>query len=228
MVGITKSRPAVDADGRTGERRTDRARHRARRTQRTVAPIAAGVVLVVAVVLLLRGVGVLGSWTEIYGTGGRFVVDECTTGDGRFGTRAECAGALFFEGGDGVSSILVGPKASFGSAMPQTGAEIAAYYRAGSPGRSFPLEARPTELARVIVGLVPLIFVAGGLGCWLVGWALTRRISVADADRNPFLFPVPSRFALRPRGVRWALVGLSWFTFDRFLVGDLLGTVGLG
>lgn len=184
--------------------------------------------LAVAVLLLLRGVGVLGSWTEIYGPAGRFVVDECATASGRLATRAECSGALLIDDGDGVRSLMVGPKASFGSAMPQSGSEVDAYYRAGSPSRSFPLEARPTELARVIVGLVPLIFIVGGLGCWLIGWVLTRKISADEAQRNPFRFALPSRFALRPRGLRWAIVGLAWFAFDQFLVSDLLGTAGLG
>ena len=199
-----------------------------RRALAILAPVAVAVALVVAVVLLLRGVGVLGSWSEIYGPSGRFVVDECATGTERFAARAACSGELFIDEGSGVASLMIGPKASFGSAMPQSGAEVDAYYQAGSPGRSFPLEARPTELARVIVGLVPLVFVVGGLASWLVGWALTRRINIDEAQRNPFSFALPSRFALRPRGLRWASVGLAWFAFDQLLVGDLLGTAGLG
>ncbi|MGI9614767.1 MAG: hypothetical protein ACR2QO_17785 [Acidimicrobiales bacterium] len=195
---------------------------------RALWPVAAGFLLLASVLLLLEGVGVLGSWTEIYGPSGQFVVEECAVSAGRLATRAECAGDLILDSGDGVASTMVGPKAAFGSSMPAAGTEVSAYYRAGDPSLSFPLEAQPTELARVIVGLVPVFFVACGITCWLVGWVLTRKATSEDLRLDPTGDLWPARFTLRSRGVAWALVGFAWLGFDRFLVGDLLGTAGLG
>ena len=190
-------------------------------------PAVVGIVLVVALVLLLRGLGVLGSWSEIYGPSGRFVVEECAATPGRLSARAECDGTLLLGDVDPVPSTLVGPEASFGADLPQAGAEVEVYHRAGDVSRSFPVAGRPTELARVIVGLIPLFFVVGGLGCWLVGWMLTRGFD-PDGTARSRREPWSARFALRPRGITWATVGFAWLLVDRLVVGELLGTAGLG
>jgi hypothetical protein len=188
------------------------------------------VALVVSLLVLLRGVGLLGSWTQMYEPEGRFVVEACGESGGRVGARAVCSGKLVLDRGRGadVVSTLVGPKSSFGTTMPDAGTEVDAYYRAGDTSRSFPEEARPRELARVLVGLIPFVFLVVGFSCWLLGWALTGGANAAERERNANRYPFPGRFALRGRGVAWAVVGLAWLAFDRFLVGDLLGTAGLG
>jgi hypothetical protein len=184
--------------------------------------------MTIAFLFLLQGVGLLGSWNEIYGPTGRFVVDGCESISGRIGARAQCRGALFLEDGDGLPSSLVGPRASFGSAIPESGAELSVYYRAGDPSVTYPSDARPTELARVIVGLVPLFFIATGLACWLLGWVLTRGVARGEGDRHPDDYSWPARFVLQPRGAMWAFVGFAWLLLDRFVIGDMLGSAGLG
>ncbi len=191
-------------------------------------PVLAGVALLVFLAMLLQGFSLLGSWTETYEPTGRFTVNECSAPKGRIGTRVECTGDLVPSGGGSITSTLVGPRAAFGSETPRSGEIIDAYYRAGDTSRSFPSEGRSTELARVIAGLAPLVLLVGGLACWIAGWFLTRGHDAADPERRADHYAWPARFALRPRGAAWALLGLGWWVFDRLVVGDVLGAAGLG
>ena len=192
-------------------------------------PVLAALALLVFLAMLLQGFAVLGSWSQTFEPTGRFTVSECSAPQGRIGTRVECTGELLPGGGGGsIDSTMVGPRAAFGSATPQPGTIVDAYYRAGDTTRSFPVEGQSTELARAVAGLAPLILVVGGLATWIAGWFLTRGIDTADPQRLADHYSWPARFTLRPRGATWALLGLVWWVFDWLIVDGVLGVAGLG
>ncbi|MDH3684306.1 MAG: hypothetical protein OEV40_30660, partial [Acidimicrobiia bacterium] len=191
-------------------------------------PIGAAVLLTMVLLFILRAASSLATWTEVYGPTGGFTVEECSTEPNRLGARIECGGSLEPAANpQPTSSVLVGPKSAFGSILPSSGDVIEAYHRVGDTSRSFPVEGRSIELARAMIGVVPLVFIAGGLACWLLGWLLTHGASREDRERCPDHYRWPARFVLRPRGAMWAAVGLVWLVFDRYAVGDLLGSAGL-
>jgi hypothetical protein len=199
-----------------------------RRGLRTVGPLLIAGIFIVSIVLLLQRLSVLTAWPALYGERGAFTVEECTTSRPVVFTTIECPGQLVPEAAtDGRSSTLRGPLAAIGSTVPGGGTVIEVYYRRGEPTVVYPVEGRPTELARLVIGVVPLVFLVGGAGAWLAGWLLTHSISRDDAERSPFRYRFPQRFSLRPAARVWILVGAGSWLLDRYLVDDLLGTVGV-
>lgn len=191
-------------------------------------PIGVAILLAVVVVLVLQALGSLTSWNEVYGPKGAYTVDACETEASRLGSRIVCSGSLEPEGStEPVDSTLIGPKSAFGSTPPRSGQVIEVYYRSGDATTTYPVEGRSIELARAMIAVVPLLFVAGGLGCWLLGWLLTHGASREDRERRPDHYRWPARFVLRSRGAMWALVGLAWLLVDRYAIDDLLGSAGL-
>jgi hypothetical protein len=141
----------------------------------------------------------------------------------------ECSGVLVPESNPRpLSSTLTGAQAAFGSTAPGAGTVIETYYRVGDTTLAYPLEGRTMVLARIVVGVVPYVFLVGGTAAWLLGCLLTRHIAKEDAELSPFHYRFPQRFGLRPRGTTWALVGLAWLLFDRLAVDQLLGAAVLG
>lgn len=195
-----------------------------------------GIVLVVmlagfgfSAVFLAQGVSSLRSWDRTYGPTAAFTVEACSTTPRPIGNQVVCAGHLVpDDDGRPVSSKLVGSLGSFGSAAPEPGAVVDAYYRSGDTSRAFPQGGRTTELARALFGYVPFLFLVGGLACWLLGWVLTRNITRADAERRSDHYLWPQRFVLRPRGALWALVGVGWLVVDRLAIDRIIGLAGLG
>ncbi len=191
-------------------------------------PVAAGVVLIVAVVLLALRMASVTSFSSTYSGEGRFEVERCTTEARLGGTTITCTGLLVPAGDpQPISTELVGPAAGFGSAAPAAGEAVDAYYEVGNTSRAFPVEARSVEFARSLASVVPLVLIVGGLLGWMVGWIVTRNVHPVVAERYAEQTSWPARFELRPRGLRWMVVGFVWFLIDRWVVDGLLGTVGL-
>ena len=191
-------------------------------------PIIAGIGLALALVLLLQAVSVLHGWSTLYGPQGRFRVDQCLAYPGYISDRVECGGVFISSDGSERTSTMVGPLGSFGSKPPPAGATVAVYHRIGVTDQAFPSEGRMTELARLIIGTVPLLFIVGGAGGWLAGWFLTSHTRSDESGRDPFDYVFPQRFGLQRGGVFWLIVGFGWWLVDRLFVDQLLGTAGLG
>ncbi|MCP3988994.1 MAG: hypothetical protein GY724_07965 [Actinomycetia bacterium] len=193
-----------------------------------VLPVMAGLGLAIALVFLVQALSVLRGWSTLYGSEGSFTVKECAVYPGRFSDHVECSGTFTPTDGSARTSTMAGPLGAIGSVTPRAGATVAAYHRVGITSTVYPLEGRTTELARLILGVVPLVFVVGGMGTWLVGWLLTNHITSNEAAPDPFSFTFPQRFAMRRGGATWLGVGIIWLLLDLFFVDQLLGTAGLG
>lgn len=194
-----------------------------------MAPVLAVAGLAVSVVLLVDGLGVLGNWTTILSDRGTFTVSGCVTSRELVFDSVECTGELVpDDGGPTRSVVLVGPLSAVGSSPPPAGTEIEVYANPGVRWRVYPIGGRSTELARVVIGMVPKVFLVGGFGAWLLGWLLTCRIDPAVARTMPDRVRFPQRFSLRSGGRAWILVGAVLSMGDRYFLDDLLGTAGLG
>lgn len=196
---------------------------------KTIAAVVVAAGWLVSIFLLVDGLTVLSTWSTGYGGRGAFTVESCSRETGRFSQQIRCSGDIVPEGNQRpITSVLIGPRAAFGSEIPPSGDVIEAYHGAGDTSRAFPLEGRTTELIRAIVGIVPIVFLFGGTATWLLGWFMTRNIPREEGERMPDRHRFPQRFALRPNGATWALVGALWWMGDRWFIDDLLGTAGLG
>lgn len=194
-----------------------------------VAVVVVGVGLLVSAVLLIQGLTLLNTWSSGYGGRGEFTVEGCVIESPRFSGHVVCRGQLLpNDNPRPLTSELRGPEAAFGSEVPTAGEIVPVYFRPDDTTSSFPSEGRMVELARAIAGVVPLVFLVFGTAAWLLGWFLTRETSRTDAEERLYAQSVPARFALRPRGAAWALFGATWWLADRWIVNDLLGTVGFG
>lgn len=199
------------------------------RVRSIIAVVVVGIGLLVSLALLLQGLTFLNTWSSGYGGRGEFIVESCAIESPRFSGHVVCGGQLVPDDNPRpLTSELRGPEAAFGSERPTAGEVVPVYFRPDDTTSSFPSEGRMVELARAIAGVVPLVFLVFGAGAWLIGWFLTRETSRTDAEERLYLQSFPSRFALRPRGAAWALFGAAWWLVDRWLVNDLLGTVGFG
>ncbi len=193
-----------------------------------VGPVLIGLVLLAAGVGLARELTTATGWTTTFGERGRFVATACAEEPLRLASRVTCDGA--FTGAtatEGAPAVLVGPGAAFGPDTPVGGARIEAYHRVGEPSVVYPEQGRSAELARLLLGTLDGLFLVGGAGTWLLGWALTRNIPAEEAERHPYRHRFPLRFGLRRRAARWLGMGALLWIGDRFLLDDLLGTVGL-
>jgi len=194
-----------------------------------VPPIAIGIGFMLALLDLLQGSGVLGGWSTLYNERAGFVVESCAGQTGIVLDSVHCEGELLPESAPAaVRSTMNGTAAAFGVDVPRRGQRIEVYYRADDTSVAYPLEGRATELARFIIGLIPLLFIAGGTAGWLLGWAMTRRVAPEEAEAAPWRFAFPQRFALQGATVKWILVGLTWLLIDRWFIDKILGTVGIG
>ncbi len=190
-----------------------------------IKPALVSIAFLIFLLLLVKGVSAISSMDVTYGAEGRFVVESCSAVE----RQIVCEGLLTPEGQlESVGSTMVGPRSTFGSETPRRGAEIEAYYRVVEPAQSFPERGRGAELARLFLGIIPLLFLVGGLASWLVGWLLTKGIPRAEAERTADHYRFPARFVLRPRGLLWACVGFVWYVADAKFVDQLLGSAGLG
>jgi hypothetical protein len=194
--------------------------------------VLGGLALLGALWLLLAAATMLWSWTGNYGARGELTVDRCETAERMLSQQLRCRGQLVVESDDpeaaATPATALGGTAAFGRSAPEPGTVIAVYYRAGDPSLVYPERGRSVELARVILGVMPLAILVAGLSAWLLGWWLTRRPSPAEAPGRPGRSPLSARVALRSHGLLWVVVGALWLAADQLLITGLLGPIELG
>ncbi|MEL7157467.1 MAG: hypothetical protein AAFN30_12805 [Actinomycetota bacterium] len=196
-----------------------------------VPPVVAGLLLFVSFIGLLQALGSIGGWTARYESQGVFDTDRCVSAPLLVTSRVTCEGEVTAASADAPEpwpATMTGPQAAFGQNPPVGGELVPVYFHPSDAAAVYPLEGRTTELIRMLLGRFDALFVFVGAAAWLAGWYLTRQIPAADAEFRPYQFRFPQRFGLRSLGVKWMLVGIGWWLFDRLLLNDLLGTVGLG
>jgi hypothetical protein len=182
--------------------------------------------LLVALWLLLGVAVLLVSWTGGYNSQGELTIETCDTRQEGWFRQLRCDGELVAEpGAEPVPSIAVGSVTAFEEAEPKPGSVVEVFYQAGEPSLTYPQRGRSVELARAILGMMPVTILIVGLATWLLGWALTRTLSPFDAVLS---HDVAQRFLLRSYGLKWIVVGALWLAADRLLLTRLLGPVGLG
>ena len=191
-------------------------------------PILVGFGFGLSMVMLLQAITVLSGWSTVYDGRGQFTVESCSVEPGRMTGTLECSGLLVRQTNpEPVSSTLFGSQAAFGSTTPDSGTVVETYYRLGDTTRAYPVDGRTVMLARILIGLVPHLFLIGGSALWLLGCLLTGNVAKEDAELGPFGSRFPQQFGLRARGRMWIVVGLLWWLFDRMAVDQLLGTAPL-
>lgn len=194
-----------------------------------IPPVLVGLILLVSLIGVLSALSSITGFPTNYGDTGTFENDRCETELLRVTERVTCTGLLTpSESATTVPATMVGPQAAFGSNPPVGGERVPVYYRSGVTSEVYPAEGRTTELIRMLVGHLDVLFLLVGSVMWLGGWYLTREISSDDAEFRQHRYRFPQRFGMRSAGSKWLLFGFGWWAIDRFFLDGLLGTVGLG
>lgn len=194
-----------------------------------IPPVVIGLILLVSLIGVLSALSSITGFSTTYGDTGVFENDRCESEPLRVTERVTCTGLLTpSESTTTVPATMIGPQAAFGSNPPVGGERVPVYYRSGVTSEVYPEEGRTTELIRMLIGRLDVLFLFVGSITWLVGWYLTREISSEDAEFRQHHFRFPQRFGMRSAGTKWLLFGFGWWLIDRFVLDDLLGTVGLG
>ncbi len=194
-----------------------------------VPPILVGLILLVSLIGVLSALSSITGWSTNYGETGVFENDRCESESLRITDRVTCSGLLTpSESTTTVPATMIGPQAAFGSNPPVGGEQVPVYFRSGVTSEVYPEEGRTTELIRLLLGHLDVLFLLVGSTSWLLGWYLTREISEEDAEYRQHRYRLPQRFGMKSIGVKWLLVGFGWWLIDRMVLDGLLGTVGLG
>ncbi len=180
---------------------------------------------------MAKRVGLLLDWNETFSGAGDFTVVTCEP-EAVFGPdRWRCQGRLTTDTVERQPAVLLAGKEARMSRRPYVGQQVDVFYDPETADQGelvvYADDAQLGELARLYLGLVPLVMILVGAAGSLLGSALAR-IASRPTNTGSWWRTSPLVVDLPRRGVIWLTVGVTLFVVHQLLVRYVLGSAGVG